>query len=226
MIYLKRTVQLYRRRCFKRDLDNVISYGYDIAPRMFELIWVNPLLVEDAVTHLAKDCSARVIGGEWDVFKRRKLDGLSKIKMSKAHFVDGLSWQECGIFDHALRIIARSGHYDACSNINEVVSRYDKLDGLYSRLKDGASLLPQSKLRKGNLREKGGIIIHIGRSGELLFGGGGHHRLAIAQILKLNKIPAQLGVIHERAMSGDLMYGLRRAQHFHRHCNLIKPAIV
>lgn len=50
------------------------------------------------------------------------------------------------------------------------------------------------------LRESGGVYVHINRNGEAIFGGGGIHRFAIARILSLDTIPAQLGVVHEEAL--------------------------
>lgn len=40
------------------------------------------------------------------------------------------------------------------------------------------------------------VYVHADRHGELLFGGGGQHRLAIFQHFSVHEIPVQLGVVH------------------------------
>lgn len=132
------------------------------------------------------------------------------MKICRKHFLAGASWEKTGIYAHALKRMKHGGKYDRCQDLDDVVERYQYLDQLYQELKGGKPFLSQLSLNTKNIREKGGIHIHIGRNQELLFSGGGHHRLAIAQILNLEEIPAQLGVIHKQAMSKDLMASLRK----------------
>ncbi len=42
--------------------------------------------------------------------------------------------------------------------------------------------------------------MHFTRTGTPVFGGGGHHRLAIAQVLALPQIPVQVGLVHAEAI--------------------------
>lgn len=53
------------------------------------------------------------------------------------------------------------------------------------------------ELFPGQNRELGGIEIHIGPEGEPIFGDSGNHRLAMALVLGLPRIPAMLGFVHE-----------------------------
>ena len=100
--------------------------------------------------------------------------------------------------------------YDDCGSLDEVVARYRKLDRFYQHLVNGGRYHTMYELKPNNFREQGGVHINIGRNGELLFGGGGCHRLAIAQILKLPQIPAQIGVCHKQAVVNNLISSLRR----------------
>ena len=59
--------------------------------------------------------------------------------------------------------------------------------------------MPQGTLVKGNFRERGGILVHIGSDGEPCFAGAGYHRFAIAKILNL-RFPAQIGCVHIEAL--------------------------
>ena len=65
---------------------------------------------------------------------------------------------------------------------------------------------------QGGYREMDGIFVHVGRSGDIIFGGGGAHRLAIAQGLKLERVPAQLGVVHREALMSGAFRKLCRDQ--------------
>ena len=56
------------------------------------------------------------------------------------------------------------------------------------------------ELDEKNYKEEGGILIHIGPSGELVFSETGSHRLAFAIILGIEKIPVQIGVVHKDAI--------------------------
>ena len=173
--FFQKLVWLYRRGYLLRDFKNIARYGYFEAPRAFEQICVNPSLVKESVTNpRTREHSALVIDGDWDLLKRRQIQNLPKVKMCRAHFEDGLSWEKSGIIDYATRRIKRQGKYDDCMSVDDVIQRYNNLDELYSTLKVGQPFLPQSKLFENSIREKGGIIIHVGRNRELLFGGGGH----------------------------------------------------
>ena len=88
---------------------------------------------------------------------------------------------------------------DNCKTQNDVYSRYQRLDNLYTYLKKGGRFKSQEQLLKEH-RGGGDIYIHIGRENNLIFGGGGCHRLAIAKILKLKSIPALLGIVHLEAI--------------------------
>ena len=104
-----------------------------------------------------------------------------------------------------LEKIEQHGKYDRCKTSAEVDTRFSQLDKLYEELLHGARFKTMKEQFPDNFREQGGIHVHIGREGALLFGGGGCHRLAIAQVLKLPLIPAQIGVIHRGALGGDVL---------------------
>ena len=57
----------------------------------------------------------------------------------------------------------------------------------------------------------GGILMYVGRDGTLLHAGGGVQRFAIAKILDLPEIPAQLGVVHPQTIYMDLLTPLRKS---------------
>lgn len=120
------------------------------------------------------------------------LDWSFKIKACFKHFQDGLSWQETGVIDDTVRIIEEAGKpFDELDRRDQVVRRYDRLDELYESIKNGSRIFSQF----GD-----DAIIHIGPEGEIYFGGGAHHRCAIAYILDVS-LPVRIGIVHCRSIS-------------------------
>ena len=98
-------------------------------------------------------------------------------------------------------ILAVRKRWDDCTDFNDVVSRYARLDELFSYLQGGGKFRTRKELYGSRtFREQGGVYIHIDREGNPVFGGGGCHRLALAKILQLDIIPAQLGIVHHEAV--------------------------
>lgn len=202
--------RLVRQGHVWRDLDNILRYGWHNAPRTFERIWVDPRAIRHVVsTQFSRADSARVIKGDWDLAVHA-FDEQPKVSACRQHFLEDVPWEDTGVYDMMLDRIERRGVFDDCRNLDDVVKRYRDIDRLYVSLQSGEGVKTQQALNPRNLREKGGIHIHIGREGEPLFAGGGFHRLAIAQLLGLPSIPAQLGVVHEQAVALGVMPGLRR----------------
>ena len=127
----------------------------------------------------------------------------------KRRFVDGLDWQEAGAYEMISRAFEQNQVPDGCRSWDDVRRRYRKLDQIFSRLKAGSKFHTRKKLGvKKAYREYGGVYVHIGRSGNILFAGGGFHRLAMALYAGLETIPAQVGVIHLQALQNSTYYKL------------------
>jgi len=56
------------------------------------------------------------------------------------------------------------------------------------------------ELDPSNFREKGGILVRIGKNGKQVFGGSGFHRLAIAKVVELDLIPAYIGIVDKESI--------------------------
>src|SRR5690606_21335229 len=98
------------------------------------------------------------------------------------------------------------GKVDGCSNLEDIILRYKRLDSLKIEIGKSKKFKTQNLLNPKAFNEEGGVYVHITRDNQIIFGGGGFHRLAIAKILKLNEIPAQLGVIHSDAIDKWKIY--------------------
>ena len=115
--------------------------------------------------------------------------------------MNGVTWEDTGIYEHMAALIAERGReVDGCINRDDIIDRYNRLDSIFDQIKMERRLRTRQELDPRNFREVGGIYVHIGPAGELYFGGGGCHRFAIARVLKLPMVPAQIGCVHQSAI--------------------------
>lgn len=209
-----------------RDTVNWMRFGRS-APRVGSRIYIVPEAVRViAMRPLGWELTGKVLADNWDCETRplfgtaipalraddtarprtwndatpEEVHAVSARKIQAVHrrIREGVSWSEAGAYDCMGHLMEKYGELDGCRTLQDVEARYQRLDSLIAALRDGESFKTREEL--GGLREFGGIYIHVGRSGELIFGGGGCHRLAIAQALELRCVPAQVGVVHAEAL--------------------------
>ncbi|OSQ51684.1 hypothetical protein [Marivita geojedonensis] len=197
-----------------RDLTNRLRYGAD-APQSDELIWVRARDVthwykpdpENGAPRYRRRHSGLVAGGDWDQ-SRKPFGSQIKLDSIRDHFERGVPWQQTDLFDWMLRQIDEKGRIDGCHTREDLIARYERLDRIYEEAQRTGTLRPHGSVNQTR-GEQGGILVHIARDGTPLRDGGGMHRFAIAYILDLKKVPAQLGVIHADAVKAGLMHELR-----------------
>jgi hypothetical protein len=191
----KKAVRRYILR--SRDITNILRYGSK-APRYAERIWVRPQDVRHALRGPTNyvTCSGRVLDIEKH-FRLIDLHETPRIRSCFAHWVDDVPWERTE--DHLIMMEAIRSGKDWGWTEEDLVKRYARLDQAFRQTRDTMRLKTRTELDPNAFREEGGIVICIGRNGEpLLYDG--FHRLAIALILELPIIPAQLGYVDVRAI--------------------------
>lgn len=140
------------------------------------------------------------------------VEDLVKYRCCVAHWRDGVSWEDTGVFDHMLRKIEHAGHPESgCVTADDLRRRYARLDRVFDQVRREGRLLHAHEL-DGPVALGvvwNGIEIHLGPRGEPIFGDAGTHRLAMAQVLGLRRIPALLGFVHEAAVAHLPRFRLR-----------------
>lgn len=194
-----------------RDVLNVFVLRSFDAPRSAQLIWVSTRSITNVLPQSTDELgravgyrvfmprdiyTGRVIGGDWDLVTE-ELNSLHKFNCCVQHFGDKVPWDETDLYQLHLKRLQFDGFHPKGNSAQQILERYKALDDLYQDVKKKGRLSTQSEISKYGFREDGGIYIHIDRNGSPIFGGGGIHRLAIAKILNLEIVPAQLGVIHQ-----------------------------
>lgn len=121
----------------------------------------------------------------------------------RKHFVDGVPWEELPFVEAMMRKARKteSSVWHQCSTVPEVRQRCRDLDQLYRSMRDRGCL----SMRELNTREEPSltfrevmeheIIVDVARDGEPLFVTG-RHRLSLAKILGLERIPIAVAVRH------------------------------
>ncbi len=212
------------------NLKNIILHGKS-APRVGEIIWVDPRKVKKGVpkeylinvmgkqlSHL----SGLVIKSHWpgkEVFQINEVheddrfshDGIGiKLKICIEHWVNGYSWEETGILEFMAEK-NKNGRINIHRSIDSdaIQQRYHNLDKIFLQVRKEGRLRLNSEVNKKYFYSWGPAeaMIHIGPNGELFWGGGACHRFAIAYILDI-PFPARIGLVHKSAIS--LLYKFRK----------------
>lgn len=145
-----------------------------------------------------------VSAGDWDAQTDKlasdpKLDGLHE------RFIQNKEWEETKLYTHCSNMIDKHGqHWHGCTDREDILNRCQKLDYIYKNIKQNG-YKTQLELRHSNgvtdyvdalVNE---ILVDIGRNGEILYVTG-KHRLTIAKILGLDRIPVICDHRHEKWM--------------------------
>jgi hypothetical protein len=204
------------------DARNRLRYGLG-CPVRFQLEWVDPLSIRYSTRYfpirprqyllLGQDLDhleilaerARFVSpGDWDLAVS-PIDQVGAVARFKDRLATGRSWEEVGEIPWMMANIEGRGLQDGCRSLADVTDRCNRLDSLHEVWKLAGGVLTQRQLDPLRFREMGGVGVAIGRSGDLIWMDGGAHRLALAQHLRLPRMPVCLVLVHERAVREGLV---------------------
>lgn len=144
-----------------------------------------------------------VVGGDWDLIEDR-FEKRHVPRAIRQRFVEGREWTETPLPDHVHDQVDRFG--DAWGYAEDAVShRCGEVEALY-RAMQAQGYLTQNELA-ARAREDAGpgpppvpalgeITVDIGRRGHLCWRGNGQHRLAIARVLGIDRVPVLIARRH------------------------------
>lgn len=208
----------YRRlRSEKRNLFlrmRIIFQKYHISDPN-QLYWIDPNLIvyhtnyvkgnksefKDRVFDMIRD-KGRVYGGDWDL-STYKFTDLDVYKAFQQRMLHGKNWEETSFYKNELAQIEDGQTIWGCQNREQWNERCRSLDSLIQSIRENGYLLSHKFssaqdnsrlfLNKEMFEE---VTVNIGRNGQYLFQNG-RHRLSIAKILGLDKIPVRVLVRHK-----------------------------
>jgi 2-polyprenyl-3-methyl-5-hydroxy-6-metoxy-1,4-benzoquinol methylase len=146
------------------------------------------------------DSIGAVIDGDWDRLNIKFED--SDVYLAfKQVFVEKRNWNETVFYKRILDLLNKNKLLWNCANEYDLQQRCKNLEKLFQSIKEGGyktqlSLAAESAAPPTSWDE---IAVNVGRDGDLLFCDG-KHRLSIAKILRLEKIPVKIAVRHRNWM--------------------------
>lgn len=183
----------------------------DISPFENKVYWVNPdqivYFCEYSVWsewkgrmvgefHYSYD-SNKIVGGYWDyVAMSKRFDESRLYRALKSVFIDNKSWEETEFYIKRVAQIKKGN-----PNIHETELEFknkfkNKIRPLYEDIKHNG-YKQRRELVNDPKKMKDEITVNIGRFGDLLFNNG-RHRLSIAKLLELERVPIRIVVYHEK----------------------------
>jgi hypothetical protein len=148
------------------------------------------------ITHLTEKFIA---GGDWDLHTA-PIEDVAPVRHTLRRYREGLPWERTGELDWMMANIGQNGAQDGCRTHEEVLARCARLDALKAYIEEGGPFLTRKQIDPAAFRERGGIGVAVGRSGDLIWMDGGAHRLGIALALELAQIPIALVMVHSETL--------------------------
>ena len=173
-------------------------------PDVNKTYWVNPNRIEYALVFDKLDDydkyrdRGKVIGGNWDQHRVKFTEfGIGAFRGLGDRFIRGMRWEETEFYQRVLDVIANGTTLWGCKNKADLDNRCRYLDSLFQDIKINGFRSQQELTQEDNNTFKGEdeITVRIGRDGALLFEDG-QHRLAIAKLLDIDKIPIKITARH------------------------------
>lgn len=193
-----------------RERTLLTDKSYSDAPEG-KLIWIDPTAVTNETrTKMGTvlDEANVVYGGRWDKailpFRSR-----FQVRSMFRHFEDGIPWEETKQYLEVRSKLRRGQEWRGCTTEKELLEYLQRYDRLFEKIrkegyKSQAELLDKepsvtkSQNRDAKRPRLNEIGVNIGRNGELYWQFKGQHRLCLAQLLKLDSVPAVVVARHKR----------------------------
>jgi len=136
----------------------------------------------------------KVIDGDWDITNYKFTD-LDIYQAFKQRINEGVAWQDTNFYKINLSYIESGKIRWGCITKDEFDKRCSNFDSLIDSIKTKGYQLNRNNY--SNNVEFDEIDVNIGRNGDFLFQNG-RHRLSIAKILGIKKIPVMVFVRHKK----------------------------
>jgi hypothetical protein len=192
---------LEQRAVLPRDVMNRVRLGH-AGPLFAEPLRTDPRSLRLLKRRVHQSDSAQIIGGDWDSGTTSDPRDERVFSSLHSHFVNGTSWEETGAIDRLWAWTSKHPGLDGYFTRDDIVKRYEGLDRMFETLAREERMRWQHELPGPSFREYGSLIVSITRDGTpVTTKESGNHRLAMAILLDLEAIPAQIGRIHSDSLA-------------------------
>lgn len=153
-------------------------------------MWVDPAQIRFKIS--PHDDLRGEVDGTWDLDRRVALAGAVKHRAIRQRYVEGLPWEDTDLFTQVYRPRLEREEVRGEATLEALLAQYySRVDGLFADLEANG-------FRDGHPLPK----LLIGRDGEVFIGNQGNHRLAMAQVLGLDRIAGEVICRHALIGSG------------------------
>lgn len=193
-------------------------------PNQLRTVWVNPTKItkitgrENASRGRIKKVGM-ILNGDWDKdsaissriaesshpFNSIYYDEMPFHQSLKQHFLNSVEWEKTKYFRIATKKINTNSFWHGCQSRSDLIRRCAEVDELWKSIREHGYQSEIELYRSGESNRFDilsalchEVAIDIGRNGELLFVDG-KHRLSIAKLLDLDRIPVVIIVQHPDA---------------------------
>lgn len=166
---------------------------YRAVANPYAVLRIDPERVKEKVRGGMRDWGVpgTVFDGDWDL-RVTPITATDKYISITRRMEEGLAWEQTQLFRSTFpHRLEKRGHVQGMTSMEELLSHYyDNVDRLCETISESGINAPSV------LRRVSPLYVHIGRHGQMLWGVGGNHRLAIAKALRLKDIPVRVHVRH------------------------------
>ena len=138
-----------------------------------------------------RDAVGWTLAGDWDLNPVALTDHPVFVGI-RQHFLDGLEWQHTELYAQARRGLESGRPLWKFRRAGDLPRLFAKIDSLYAEIASGGY---RTQRQLGSLRLWDEILISIDRNGRCHLVDGAH-RLALAQVLGLETVPALVAACH------------------------------
>lgn len=187
--------------------------NYEVPIDPLKLLWISPEEVKRKVKppfYSRLRLSSDIMGGEWDkenIYRFGKNSENHIWKSLRLRFEENKKWEETPVYSSAMQKIEKGKrHWHKCKTEKEIKLRLKKIEKIYEDIKKEGYKTQKEIIKKkeyfpGRAKfippELNEVMVNIDREGNFLFDDG-IHRLTMAKILDVEKIPVRVLVRHEK----------------------------
>jgi len=161
-----------------------------------KILWVNPQTINYNVKPSLKIDKIIYKGaikeGDWDL-KVKSFNQHKKHVSMKQFFLEGIKWENTKMFKKNYHVKLKEGNKArGFTNLDDLIAYYQNdVELLFEKIKKDGFKIPGNRLNKNDM------YVYIDRNGKILLGANGNHRLSLAKIIGLKKIPVRVHIRHK-----------------------------
>ena len=162
---------------------------------MADPLWIAPSAITRKISPVAD--LGEIEAGNWDIERCHIFAETAKYRAMVQRYLEGRPWIETDLFaDNYARRIKRDGRIGRHRTLKDLSRGYHaRFDAMYEAMQRSGFEIAD---RHGRLHPLPTFL--IGRAGEVFIGNQGNHRLAMAQVLQLDRIAGRIVCQHPQAL--------------------------